>query len=121
MFFMLTLWDTLSCHIVKEELYLLHCVLLIYCCNFIFNFLLICFLVNWCVCMDLWLFVNLHIPTNLHLYVDLHMPTHLHLNLKPSFIVLLQSFLCYFWFIAFLCDGVRQHTNALSLVRWRYN
>lgn len=113
-----TLWDTLSCHIVKEELYLLHCALLIYHCNFIFNFLLICFLVNWCMCMDLWLFAH---PYKLALVCGFAHAYTFAFELKTIVHCFASKFLVLFLVYSFPMWWSATTHNAISLFRMRYN
>ncbi len=51
-------------------------------------------------------------PMNLHLFVDLCTLTHSHFNLKPSFLVLFNSFFTIFGFnVSFMVEHLNAPTN----------
>ncbi len=106
-----TLWDIPSCLIVVKKLHYLHCALLIYRCDLIFNLLVSCLLASWCMCLDLWLFMNSHILTNLCLLthfalefetITLFASKFLVLFLVQSYVMECTTHIATF----FCCDGI---------------
>lgn len=70
----------------------------------------VCLLASWCMCLDLWLFTNSHIPTNLCLYVDLCMLTHFTLEFE-TITLFASKFLVLFLVQSYVMECNNTHCN----------